>query len=125
METKANLEKLGIAQAASLSAMFGILTLAFVNLGTEVSKTFSESVYQLGKLWMPGAEGIGPYSGKETISLVVWLMSWLIFHRILSSKEWNARWVVILFLSGIGLATTLLWPPATHGAVNLLTGIKL
>lgn len=104
-------DKFGGAQAALLSAMLGCLTLAVVNLGTELSKKFQTFVHDVGKLWIPGAEGIGPYSGKETFMLVAWLLSWLILGRILRNREWNMNVVWILFLIGIGAATTLLWPP--------------
>jgi hypothetical protein len=101
----------GAAQAAMLSAMLGCLTLAVVNLGTEMSDGFKTFVHQIGKLWMPGAEGIGTYSGKETLMLSVWILSWLILGKILRNREWNMNVVWILFLLGIGVATTLLWPP--------------
>ena len=63
MQSKINLEKNGAAQAAILSLMIGILTLALVNLGTEISEALKNAVHTIGKLWIPGAEGIGPYSG--------------------------------------------------------------
>jgi hypothetical protein len=44
------------------------VALAVVNVFTAASKPFNTWVHGVGKLWMPGAEGIGPYSGKETIS---------------------------------------------------------
>lgn len=122
MSTKINLEKLGVGQAAVLAVMLGLLTLSLVNLGTEISKPFTENVHKLGKLWMPGAQGIGPYSGKETISLAVWLLSWFFLHRILRAKEWNAQAVLAIFLVGIAVATTLLWPPVMHWAVHHLGG---
>lgn len=106
-----NLEKSGAAQAAFLSAMIGCLTLALVNLTTEISAAFKTFVFGVGKLWMPGAEGIGPYSGKETFALVAWLLSWVILHRMLRNKEWNLSAVLGIFLVGIGIATTLVWPP--------------
>ncbi len=120
MNPKTNLEKNGAAQAAVLSAMLGILTLAFVNLGTEISEKFKTMVHNIGKLWMPGAEGIGPYSGKETLALAAWLLSWYLLHRWLRAKELDHQWVLAIFLVGIGCATTLLWPPvfgmlAHHG----------
>ena len=120
MNAKADLEKLGAAQAALLAAMLGILALALVNLGSEMSKTFQTTVHNIGKLWMPGAEGIGPYSGKETIALAVWIVSWFLLNRLLRAKEWNNPFVVSLFLMGIAFATTLLWPPVTHWAVHLV-----
>lgn len=121
MGSKANLEKLGTAQAALLAGMLGLLALAGVNLGTEISNGFKNIVHGIGKLWMPGAEGIGPYSGKETLSLAVWLLSWFILHRELKAKEWNQAVVLTVFLVGIAFATTLLWPPVTHWAAHFFT----
>ena len=121
MASKTDLEKLGAAQAAILAAMSGILTLALVNLGTEVSEAFKATVHNVGKAWIPGAEGIGPYSGKETIALVVWLGSWFFLHRHLRTREWRQGWVMSLFLAGVALATTLFWPPVTHWAVAFFT----
>ncbi|MBI3252386.1 MAG: hypothetical protein HYZ52_03575 [Candidatus Omnitrophica bacterium] len=114
MNSKTDLEKYGAAQAVLLSAMFGILTLSLVNLGTELSDAFKNAVHAVGKIWMPGAEGIGPYSGKETLALLAWLGSWFIFHRALRARQWNQSAVLVLFLLGIGAATTLLWPPVIH-----------
>lgn len=122
MSVKTNLEKLGAAQAAILAAMLGILALSLVNLGTEASEVFKNQIHQLGKLWMPGAEGIGPYSGKETAALAVWLLSWFVLHRWLRAKEWNPQIVLVVFLAGIAAATTLLWPPVTHWTAVQLGG---
>ena len=101
----------GPAVAAIVSAVSGLITLALVNLGTQASKAFNAWVHGIGKLWLPGAEGIGPYSGKETLSLAVWVGSWILLHLALRNRNPNlGRWLVI-FLIGIGIATTLLWPP--------------
>ena len=113
-----DLEKSGAAQAAALGAMCGILTVAIVNLMTQMSNGLKEVVHNIGKLWMPGAEGIGPYSGKESIAIVVWLVSWYVFHEILRQHEWNQRTVIIVFLTGIAMATTLVWPPVFEGIVH-------
>jgi hypothetical protein len=101
----------GAAVAALLASGLGMLALAVVNLAAEASEAFATSLHQVGKLWMPGAAGIGPYSGKETLSAAVWVVSWLVLHPALRGKEMDvARWLVV-FLVGIGVATTLLWPP--------------
>ena len=110
----------GAAQAAILSIMVGVLTLAFINLGTEVSDGFKETIHQLGKLWMPGAEGIGPYSGKETLSLLAWLISWALLHILLRKRELNHRLVLVIFLFGVALATTLIWPPVYTGLAHFV-----
>ena len=120
MRTRNNLEKAGVAQAAILSAMFGCLALALVNLGTELSRTLEIWIIRVGKLLTPAAQEIGPYSGEETVSLVVWLGSWFLLHRFLRTREWKNEAVVTVFLMGISLATTLLWPPVTYWAIRFL-----
>ncbi len=109
----------GAAVAAYLSASLGILALALSHLISEKSEFAKNRIYSLGKLWMPGAEGIGPYSGKETIELLVWLSSWFILHFLLKDKNVSVRWTGILFLIILGIATTILWPPVTHFLVEI------
>lgn len=104
----------GYAIAAYLSAMIGLLTLAVANFLTTASKAFEAWVHQMGKAWMPGAQGIGPYSGKETLALVAWLLSWAILHFAFGKRLRNEAVWLTVFLVGIGMATTLLWPPVTH-----------
>lgn len=104
----------GIAIAAYLSAMIGLLGLGIIVFACEASKSLTEDVHALGKLWMPGAEGIGPYSGKQTVALVVWLVSWIILHFSLRRKQLSGGIWLTVFLIGIGIATTLVWPPTWH-----------
>lgn len=101
----------GAAVAALLSALIGMLTLAVVNVFTAASPAFNTWVHGIGKLWMPGAEGIGPYSGKETLALAAWLVSWAVLHVAVGRRDLNVyRWLVV-FVAGVGIATTLIWPP--------------
>ncbi len=101
----------GVAVAALLAAMLGVLTLALVNQFTAVSAAFNTWVHGIGKLWMPGADGIGPYSGKETLALVAWFGSWIVLHFVLRKRDLDvSRWLVV-FLVGVAIATTLVWPP--------------
>ncbi len=101
----------GAAVAALLSAMIAVLTLALVNQVTAASSAFNAWVHEIGKLWMPGAQGIGPYSGKESLALVAWLGSWLVLHLALRKRDLEvSRWLVV-FLVGVAVATTLVWPP--------------
>jgi hypothetical protein len=101
----------GAAVAALLSGVFGMLTLAVVNVFTTASKDFNAWVHGVGKLWIPGAAGIGPYSGKETLALVAWLATWVVLHLALRRHDMPiSRWLIV-FLIGVGVATTLVWPP--------------
>jgi len=101
----------GAAGAAVLSAALGLLALAVTQVVTHVSPRINMAVYDLGKLWMPGAEGIGPYSGKQTLALLAWLISWGILHYLWRKRELNLMIVGTLALALIGVATTLVWPP--------------
>jgi hypothetical protein len=94
-----------------MGGMLGMLALAVVNVFTAASKPFNAWVHGVGKMWMPGAEGIGPYSGKETISLVLWLGSWVLLHYVLRERDMKLSAWLIVFLVGVGVATTLIWPP--------------
>ena len=107
----------GEAVAALLAAGIGMLGLALVNQIAELSEPFAGWLHGLGKMWMPGASGIGPYSGKETLALVGWLVSWAILHPMLRAREMNmSRWLVV-FLVMVAVATTFIWPPVyTHFA---------
>ena len=101
----------GVAVAALLGSLAGMLTLAVVNVFTTASKAFNVWVHGIGKVWMPGAEGIGPYSGKQTLAAVAWLVTWAILHFALRKREMDiSRWL-LAFLVGVGVATTLIWPP--------------
>ena len=84
----------GIAVGALMSVVIGVLTLAIVNVCTAASPAFNSWVHWVGKLWMPGADGIGPYSGKETLSAIAWLGSWVILHYALRGRELNLHEIV-------------------------------
>src|SRR5690348_873308 len=96
----------GEAVAALLAAAIGMLTLAFVNQLADMSDAVNAWVHSVGKLWMPGAAGIGPYSGKETLAAAAWIVSWAILHPALRSRELTlSRWL-IAFVVMVGVATT-------------------
>ena len=104
----------GPAAAALLATGLGLFALSLSHVFSEASTTFKNAMQALGNVWMPGASGIGPYSGKETAGLLVWLISWAVLHAVLRKRE------VSLVAAGtgtvvlVGLATTILWPPVIH-----------
>lgn len=110
----------GIAAAAILACAVGSLALAASHLLAEYSDAGKNWVHAWGKAWMPGAQGIGPYSGKETLALLAWLGSWDLLHLLLRRRNVNLTASGILFLLGIGLATTLLWPPVIEKVLHIL-----
>ena len=108
----------GAACAAALSAALGLLALSMAHVLSEVSSGFKAAMQTLGNLWMPGAAGIGPYSGKETVALLVWLISWTLLHAVWVRKELSVGRLGTLALFLIGIATTLVWPPVTEWFVH-------
>ena len=105
----------GAAVAAMLSIGIGALAMAIVVGASDLSATFQNGfVHSIGKAWVPGAQGIGPYSGKFTFFLVGWLLSWGIGHLVLKNRDLDlGKWVVVSFAL-ISLGILLIWPPITE-----------
>ena len=108
----------GPAAAALLGMGLGLLALALAHVASEASAALQQSMQALGNAWIPGAQGIGPYSGKETVGLFVWLLSWLALHLTLRRREVSLVAAGVVSFLLVGLATTHLWPPVTHLLVH-------
>jgi hypothetical protein len=91
--------------------MIGLLTMGIVHTATDASASFSNWVLTVGKLWIPNAQGIGPYSGKETFLLIGWLLSWTVLHLLLRKRDMKLAIPVVIFVAGMGLATLLIYTP--------------
>ncbi|MBI3842441.1 MAG: hypothetical protein HY295_04780 [Thaumarchaeota archaeon] len=110
-ERQAIIKKNGHAAAAMISAMIGILSLAVSHVFSLLSKESSNLMLEVGKTWIPGAEGIGPYSGKETFMLIGWFSSWLILYFVLRNRDVKLSHYGITFMIGVGISTLLVWAP--------------
>lgn len=104
----------GPALAAALAAGLGVLGLAIAQVLSEMSPGVKGALQALGNLWIPGAPGIGPYSGKETVALLTWLISWGVLHGAWRTRELPVTTIGVTALFLVGVATTLLWPPVTE-----------
>ena len=104
----------GPAVAAMLSIGIGALLMAIIVGLSDANKPFEANVvHTLGKLWVPGAEGIGPYSGKFTFFLLGWLLSWAGLHFAFKGRDLDLSKWTVASLVVIGLAILLVWPPIT------------
>jgi len=101
----------GIAIAAFLAPMIGLLAMSIANFLQEANDAYFKPIYLNIGSWLPNYKGIGPYSGKETIMVVTWLGSWAILHFLLRDKELPVRPFTIAMLIGVAAATILFWPP--------------
>ena len=114
-EVKLSERPAGAAAAALLSIGIGALAMATVVGFSDANAAFNSGfVHSVGKAWVPGAQGIGPYSGKFTFFLVGWLLSWAVGHVVLRKIDVDlGKWAVVSFAL-ISLAILLIWPPITH-----------
>jgi hypothetical protein len=109
----------GSAAAALISTGIGALTMMVTHhlSDADKSKTIEKMVHKIG-YWIPGSHNldpmwgnIGSYTGKETMLLVGWLVSWFILHFVWKNKQITSRtiffWMFLLFVA----ATAMSWHP--------------
>ena len=113
-ERQTILKKNGQAAAAMVSAMIGILSLAISHVFSLLSTESKIFMQEVGNAWIPGAKGIGPYSGKETFMLIGWVASWLILYYFLRNRDVKLSHYSVIFMIGVGISTLLVWPPLLH-----------
>ncbi len=113
-EKQTILKKNGQAAAAMTAAMIGVLSLGISHIISVLSKDAKLFIHEIGKAWIPGAEGIGPYSGKESLMLIGWGLSWLILYFALRNRDVKLSYYTLLFMIGISIATLLVWTPFVH-----------
>jgi hypothetical protein len=100
----------GPVVAALTAVLCGEFALLVADKLSNGSKAVEGRVYALGE-WMPGATGtgaagsIGPYSGKETIALVAWCLSWAILHAALRKASPSVAKSLYVFLIGLTVIT--------------------
>ena len=110
----------GPAAAALISAGIGCFTMMVTHHLADTDKGRDKFVWELGK-WIPGsATGdklwgeIGSYSGKETMLLVGWLVSWIVLHNLLKHKQVKTRTIFVWMFGLFVAATVMSWPPIFH-----------
>ena len=118
----------GPVVAASLSLLLAFLTLMISHHVSRLTKELDKIIHAYGH-WIPGSTGSGPtgsigsYSGKETLALIVWLVSWLILHMLWRKQDYSLHAWIPLFLGGLGLITLGFFHPLTDPVVLFLAGI--
>ena len=114
MQNESDQQKLysGPVVAASLPLLLAFLTLMISHHISRLSKALDQAVHSYG-YWIPGSTGTGPegsigsYSGKETLAIGVWLISWSIFHFLwrkqdLSLEAWTRFFIIGLVVITLG-----------------------
>jgi hypothetical protein len=107
----------GPAAAALISAAIGCFTMMVTHHLSDTSKDIEKIVWNLGT-WIPGSKtgdelwgNIGSYTGKETMLLVGWLISWPILHTLWKNKNIKSRTIFVWMISLLVAATAMCWHP--------------
>ncbi|WP_299490186.1 hypothetical protein [Acaryochloris sp. IP29b_bin.137] len=107
----------GPAAAALISAAFSCFLLMVNQHLTVIFKAWNDLVWDMGS-WIPGSKNpdplygeIGSYSGKETIMLVSWLVSWLLLHQFWKNRQIQAGTMFFWILTFLVAATVMNWHP--------------
>jgi hypothetical protein len=106
----------GALIAASVSLLLGFFTLMLSHHISRLSKNLDQLVHSYGH-WIPGSIGSGPsgsigsYTGKETLALMVWLISWLVFHLLWRNQELSIKTWIPYFLGGLVILTVSFFHP--------------
>lgn len=107
----------GPAAAAVISAAIGCFTMMVTHHLSETSQTIEKIVWNLGT-WIPGSKtdselwgNIGSYTGKETMLLVGWLISWFILHALWKNKNVKSRTIFFWMFALLVAATAMCWHP--------------
>lgn len=107
----------GSGAAAIVSASFSCFLLMVNQHLCSISKPWNEIIWNLGS-WIPGSKNpdpiygeIGSYSGKETVMLIGWLISWFILGQLWRHKEIKFSTIFFLMFTFIVSATVMNWHP--------------
>lgn len=107
----------GPAAAALISASFGCFLMMVTHHLSDTSEAREKIVWAIGS-WIPGSHNadpmwgnIGSYSGKETMLLVGWLVSWPILYLIWKNKRVKSRTIFFWLFTLLIAATAMSWHP--------------
>ncbi|HET8660474.1 MAG TPA: hypothetical protein VFM55_15910 [Micromonosporaceae bacterium] len=85
----------GPVSAAILAAGVGSFALGLFTTLAEASKGFKE--------WLQWSDPVGPLSGKTTLAVIVWLVSWVVLHVSLRGRTYETRRALTIALVLIAL----------------------
>jgi hypothetical protein len=107
----------GIAGAAFVSAAFACFVMMVNQHFAAAFKSYEDLIWNLGA-WIPGSRNadplygeIGSYSGKETILLITWLVSWLLLTLLWRDRKINEGTIFFWLFFFLVASTVMNWHP--------------
>lgn len=117
----------GVVIAATLSPLLGFYTLMITHHVSRVSKQLDQLIHSYGQ-WMPGSVGsgalgsTGSYSGKLALALMVWLVSWAVFHALWRQQNLSLQKWLPIFSIGLLVVTLGFIHPVIDPVVIFILG---
>ena len=106
--------KTGEIAAILLSVWLGIVAITLTHLWSYYNPLQANPILLNWGSWIPSWWAIGPYTGKETAGLVVWLGTWTILHWTLGRIEVKLKPWTIGFAIAFIVNLIILWPTVYH-----------
>ena len=111
--------------AATLSPLLGFYTLMVTHHVSRISKPLEQLIHSYGH-WIPGSLGSGPlgstgsYSGKEALALLVWLVSWAVFHSLWRKQDLSVEAWLPIFSGGLVIVSLGFIHPVVDPVIGLI-----
>ena len=111
--------------AATLAPLLGFYTLMVTHHVSRLSKPLDQLIHSYGH-WLPGSLGSGPlgstgsYSGKEALALLVWLLSWAIFHGLWRKQDLSVQAWLPIFSGGLVMVSLGFIHPVVDPVIGLI-----
>jgi hypothetical protein len=93
----------GPVAAALLAGGIGSAALGIIVTFSEVSEPFAN--------WLKWNSSVGPLSGKTTLSVIIFFLSWGVLHFIFRGKETNFSRMSTLAFVGLAIGLIGTFPP--------------
>jgi len=93
----------GPAAAAILSAGVGSATIGLMTTGAVISAGLKSAL----NWWSPA----GPLTGKTSVGVVAWLVTWIVLHVLWKDKDVPLVRVLVVMLVLLALGVLLTFPP--------------
>lgn len=93
----------GAAAGAMIASGIGTLVIGMMTTGAVLSSGLKSFL----NMYNPA----GPLSGKTTVGVIVWLISWFVLNRIWKDEDYDLAKAFTITLILIGLGLILTFPP--------------